>query len=240
MSDRRTRELERAAASGDPEARAAWLGARLRAGDLEEERLALAAWLGDPGARLALGCEPEAERASPAALVRGLARWGREPGRGDDSAALARPDWRDQLFPRAALALARVACAGRGLPGPAQAALTAAEAWIEHPRLGTAATAGAAAAALVPPHAPPPAPEAALCALAAYHCSAARGSVITIVRLLRAAAQLPLSQAKHAVSEVGEPAAHMASVAVARAGEEAVLDALRAALIPWLLGLSRV
>lgn len=54
MSDARTRALERAA-QDDPSAAAALLVARLRRGDLTQERLELAAYAGDPGARRALG-----------------------------------------------------------------------------------------------------------------------------------------------------------------------------------------
>lgn len=56
MADDRLRELERAAASGDdPEAVAALLRQRARAGDLEPNRLELAAFLGDPPAQRVLG-----------------------------------------------------------------------------------------------------------------------------------------------------------------------------------------
>ena len=52
MSDPRGRALERASAE-DPDARAAWLRARLREGQLSPRRLALLAFLRDPGALLA-------------------------------------------------------------------------------------------------------------------------------------------------------------------------------------------
>lgn len=53
MSDRTLRTLERAAAAGDPEASSRLVLARLRSGTLTEEGVRLAAFLGDPGARLA-------------------------------------------------------------------------------------------------------------------------------------------------------------------------------------------
>lgn len=54
MTDSRLRAMQRAAAS-DPSARADWLRSRLRAGALTPERLELAAYCGDEGARGALG-----------------------------------------------------------------------------------------------------------------------------------------------------------------------------------------
>lgn len=55
MADERVLRLERLAAAGDVEARAQLLLERRRRGDLEDERLQLAAHLGDPAARLAVG-----------------------------------------------------------------------------------------------------------------------------------------------------------------------------------------
>ncbi|MBX3465990.1 MAG: hypothetical protein KF878_03700 [Planctomycetes bacterium] len=56
MSDHHLRALaRRAAASGSADDQAAWLLARLRAGDLPLPRLRLTAYLGDPAARLVLG-----------------------------------------------------------------------------------------------------------------------------------------------------------------------------------------
>lgn len=68
MVDTRLRRLERAASQGDVEARARVLCERLRAGDLAEERVRLAAYLGDPGARLLL-----AERAPELPVIRARA-----------------------------------------------------------------------------------------------------------------------------------------------------------------------
>ncbi|MEZ6189046.1 MAG: FHA domain-containing protein [Planctomycetota bacterium] len=50
MGDERLRDLERRAAGGDVEAGVAWIQKRLRLGTLDEERLAVAAYLGDPAA----------------------------------------------------------------------------------------------------------------------------------------------------------------------------------------------
>ncbi|MCO5172530.1 MAG: hypothetical protein M9894_40050 [Planctomycetes bacterium] len=55
MADTRLRRLERAAAQGDLDARVRLLCERLRSGELDEERVRLAAYLGDPAARLLLG-----------------------------------------------------------------------------------------------------------------------------------------------------------------------------------------
>lgn len=55
MPDSIRRDLERRARQGDSTAEAAALVRRLRAGDIDEERLRLAALLDDPAARLVLG-----------------------------------------------------------------------------------------------------------------------------------------------------------------------------------------
>ncbi len=55
MADQRLRDLERDATHGDLQARARLLRERLRVGDLAEERLRLAAYLGDEAARSACG-----------------------------------------------------------------------------------------------------------------------------------------------------------------------------------------
>lgn len=53
--DARLRQLQREASTGDLQARAKLLLGRVRAGELSEERLRLAAYLGDPASREALG-----------------------------------------------------------------------------------------------------------------------------------------------------------------------------------------
>jgi hypothetical protein len=62
MTDQRLRDLEREAARGDLQAQARLLLERVRVGDLTEEKLRLAAYLGDEAAKLAVaGGGPEAE-----------------------------------------------------------------------------------------------------------------------------------------------------------------------------------
>lgn len=80
MSDRRLRELERRwrDAGGSAE-QAEWLRARLRAGELDGDRLELAAWCGHAAARLALDWPPSVEPPSCGdELARGLSAWGRD------------------------------------------------------------------------------------------------------------------------------------------------------------------
>ncbi|MGE0706816.1 MAG: hypothetical protein AB7N76_06385 [Planctomycetota bacterium] len=74
MSDERLRDLERASAGGDLEARVALLQERLRRGLLDAERLALAAYAGDEAA---LRLSPLRIPAEPQAWLEGLARWDR-------------------------------------------------------------------------------------------------------------------------------------------------------------------
>ncbi len=57
MTDARVRAVSRAAAQGDPAARAALLLERVRTGELSTEQLRLAAWLGDDHARAVVGHE---------------------------------------------------------------------------------------------------------------------------------------------------------------------------------------
>lgn len=52
MADERLRELERRASEGSVDARAKWLAERVRIGELEQERLRIAAYCGDLGARM--------------------------------------------------------------------------------------------------------------------------------------------------------------------------------------------
>lgn len=76
MTDARLRDLGRAAASGDGEARTRWLAERVRAGDLPRQRLTLAAFLGDEAARDALDGLVPAGAGPVAAIVQALAPWG--------------------------------------------------------------------------------------------------------------------------------------------------------------------
>lgn len=63
MSDASTRKLERGVAvtPGDIEGRARWLAARLRAGNLTEQNLSLAAWVGDVAAQSLLPLYTESD-----------------------------------------------------------------------------------------------------------------------------------------------------------------------------------
>lgn len=109
MSDQRLRELERRVAEGDGAAEAPLLAERVRAGTLAPDRLRLAAYLGHPPAREALGDEAPVLREDPDSWIRGLADWG------------------PQAWVRAAIAAARLT--GR----PNQEVLDAAEAWLRQP-----------------------------------------------------------------------------------------------------------
>lgn len=77
MSDERLRETQRLAALGDPDAEARALLLRLRAGALDEDRLALLAHVGHTPACRALGLADPAVPDDLEAWVRALARWGR-------------------------------------------------------------------------------------------------------------------------------------------------------------------
>ncbi|MCO5165257.1 MAG: hypothetical protein M9894_02660 [Planctomycetes bacterium] len=75
--DDRLQDLRRRANQGEPGARTALLGERLRAGDLRRERLDLAAYVGDEDARAVL--DPAFPPPVDLGLwARGLARWGLE------------------------------------------------------------------------------------------------------------------------------------------------------------------
>jgi hypothetical protein len=77
VSDERLRQLERRfRETGTDEDGAAWLGARLRAGELSEDQLRLAAHLGHGPARMAIGAEEAPPSGWP--LLRGLQAFGWE------------------------------------------------------------------------------------------------------------------------------------------------------------------
>ncbi len=111
MSDARLRLLERAAAAGDTAAAAELLRGRARGGALEPRRVELAAFVGDPAARLAAPGTREGPRALTA-LVTGLAAWG------------------DEAVVRAAVLAARWAWGDVPLP---VSTLEVAEAWLDCP-----------------------------------------------------------------------------------------------------------
>lgn len=104
--DDRLRSLERAAEGGGPVAGAALHAARLRAGLVSEERLRLAAYLGDAAAVLLVGPPPPPGIFGLGSRVRGLAPFGR-------------PTW-----VRAGLAMARCALAATRADEPPVVRLT--------------------------------------------------------------------------------------------------------------------
>ena len=113
MSDQRLRELERRVAEGDGAAEAPLLAERVRAGTLAPNLLRLAAYLGHPPAREALGDDAPVLHTDPDSLIRGLEAWG------------------PQAWVRAALATTRLASVTlRFLE-----VWTAIEAWIRDPSL---------------------------------------------------------------------------------------------------------
>lgn len=74
--DRRRREFERLARVGDPDALVRFLREQARAGEISNDDLQLAAYVGYPPARLAAGYDaPQAPREI---WLHGLGRWGRE------------------------------------------------------------------------------------------------------------------------------------------------------------------
>lgn len=136
MSDSNLRDLERRfRASGSAEDEAAWLRARVQAGQLEERKLELAAYLGYGAARIATGEESDGVGASTdlQGWVLGLAGWGVEAcGRVTVAAAVF--DWEghdypvpmDEGMPMPMPTPIRVA----GARARDQAALAALEAWL--------------------------------------------------------------------------------------------------------------
>lgn len=128
MNDRRSRELERHLGD-DPAAEAELLARGLRAGEVDPERVRLAAYLGHEPARAALG---EAAPRTPGELesfVRGLEPWGPE------------------AWTRAALGAAETALAfweERHTDPTPREALQASAAWIESPEDTLAEQAAAA------------------------------------------------------------------------------------------------
>lgn len=104
MPDERTRNLERAAAQGDVDAEAKLLLERVRAGDLFEERLKLAAYLGHEAAVVALD-SPGPPSASLSEALLGLDTCDRQKGSGRDHAG---GSWRIVL---------KMASPGEGLTG---------------------------------------------------------------------------------------------------------------------------
>lgn len=134
MTDQRLRGLERDASHGDLHARARLLLERVRVGDLPEERLRLAAYLGDEVATLVLG--PAAPTSTlPTEIdtwARSLAPFGQETsvraalGVANEFMAAWRARWPDDDRPRLAIRAAeswlRCPCSEHGLAAAAPAA----------------------------------------------------------------------------------------------------------------------
>ncbi len=149
MADVDLRELERRfRASGLLEDEAAWLRARVQAGDLEQSRLELAAYCGHEVARLV--STPSAPPVDLEDWVRGLGRWGAAPCQLAclQSARLCLPLWETHVAadmrPGEALALAEDLHVGIGSRDQVQAAAEAAygaaetyyDAWQPEPAPG--------------------------------------------------------------------------------------------------------
>jgi hypothetical protein len=99
MPDARFRSLQRQAAQGDLQAQGRLLLERVRAGDLDPDGLRLAAYLGDPGAREALGADAPAAPPDLGDWAVGIA----------PSGAGARDPWTREALARVAAAAARAA-----------------------------------------------------------------------------------------------------------------------------------
>ena len=128
MADERLQQLRRAWDEGDLEAKVRLLRERMRAGELSEERVRLAAWLGDTAARLSLSGTVPAAPKGLLGMVRGLPGFPRT-----DAEAFARVQESDGVTPlfwqvgaRLGIAAARLSRARSGEPDP----ITAAEEWV--------------------------------------------------------------------------------------------------------------
>jgi len=127
VSDRRLRELERLREAGDRPAAVRLLRERLRSGDLDPERLALLAYVGDEVAAEALGEAAPRPSRDLESWLRGLARWGR-PAFARAATAAARlvlPFWEltapEDARPREAIAAAEACLADPGAPAAEEA-----------------------------------------------------------------------------------------------------------------------
>lgn len=213
MSDSKLRTLVRSAAlrPGDAEARAALLRERLRSGELSEERLRLAAWLGDSAALLVLG--KGAPEPLPARVKLRERIWSARASRGARSfAVLAEHD--ASVFVRAALRV--VGAARTPLEAEAQQAVTLtterARAWLECPCSAHATAARDASGEAF---------------LFADHCAYAADYATVYVAGLAAQAGIQPDQAR--AIRLGQHA--LQAVAPGR-----LRSALRASLLPLALG----
>lgn len=223
--DERLRQLERDAAAGVAGARAAWLAERVRAGTLEPERLRLAAYVGDPDARAAVGEAFDLQAVGP--WAQGLAAWGVEPWR--EERTLAAPGWRDELLPRAALALAAATCpadATKELAENVASVLEAPRRWLRRPSLTAAREArrraGWAGLREMP---------GSMARLAALHVSPTGRRSSQLIRDARAL----LRHHSFTPPHPGELVGVMTQVARDALGEQPTRHTLRDALVPWLL-----
>lgn len=225
MSDERLRQLERAAAAGDAEARAQLLLARWRAGQLPVERLRLAVYLGSEDAQRLLDALGDEAPETPE-LARGL---------GD---GLYR--WDVETCARAVVAAARCTDPVRGA-AHAQRTDDAQESWYVPRMLGVGAEqwtraleaaerwiacpcddcAGAAGETL----------RAILGARVSNHLDPSRGPGPAPLLACRIAALGAKNYRK------GLDAGLAAAQVVEIAGEEQVFAACQRELIPWALGL---
>lgn len=209
MADHRLRSLERDLATGDPGARARLLRERLRAGTLELERAQLAAWLGDPDAREALGPGGYEAFAAPLREVTRRVVGDLQTESASVSLAIwvaALERWGAPACVRAAIAAARLALPtieGKAYLGPAarsaaRDALRAAEAWARCP--------------------------------CDAHAEAGHGAWSDAVWEATSSASPDPHGARNAAVRVARWAGGETSV-------DAVRDAVRAELVPWALGL---
>lgn len=203
MTDTHLRQLERAANQGDVEARARLLCERVRMGDLSEDRVRLAAYLGDPGARLHLG-----EQAPELPAIRARAGLELNQRRWVTGLRAYGKEW--LVRAAAAVAVSRLEAWSRWdeTDDRPRRALAAARAWIRcpcdaHARAADGAHDAAlgAAQALVAPGDPPPAREGLsrqLCAVA----GAAATAAFAAAQAARAAASDDVLQASACVLNV--------------------------------------
>lgn len=208
MGDRGRRQHERAAAT-DVDAAARLLVERVRAGELPQRRLQLAALLGDAVARRAVGQEAAAPVQALDAWLHDLAEWGHE--------AVA----------RAAIAAARVAIAGLGpvdgeLDERARTALEQADAWLAGGCQNTP-----------PPGSEGPARSGSPAGVSLLGVLTSLDEALwpsTAQRRARSRARpLRVNLAKAA-------AVRVVAAAMEATSEERVREAIRAELVPWALG----
>lgn len=229
MSDRAQRDLEQRARGGDPDAGAQLLVERQRVGQVTEQGLALAAYLGHEPAQALVPSAPKGpEGVEP--WVGGLAAWGEEPAR--DMNLIENPSWGNQVLVRATIGLAR-ACGGANDPNGSQR-LAVTEAWLMSPTPVNARVVHEAARL-----APGSSLGAALAQMATLHCDhrplvraiLAYRTAFSAVRL-----ESSLSAGKAGLADPGWFASMAARAAAVHLGEASARDAVASELLPWALG----